>query len=84
VPPEYNDILSLVKTLDEQQGGALRQSNLKQKFLFDLAEESSKRGVSIDGFGTLILFFHWENYVEHSTGVRPDVTKDPDNAGPSR
>jgi hypothetical protein len=84
VPPKYNNIIELVKALDARQSGVLKGADLKQKWLIGLLEESYKRGLSIDEFGTLLLLFHWENYVEFSTGVRPDVTKDPDNAGQGR
>jgi hypothetical protein len=78
VPQKNNSIVGLVQALDARESGVLKGSDLKHKWLCDLATESYKRGVSIDEFGTLLLFFHWENYVEYSTGVRPDVRKSPD------
>jgi hypothetical protein len=72
VPAKYNNLFSLVKTLDAQEGG-----DRMNRWCFDLCSGAHERGASIEDLSTLLLLFHWENYIEYSTGVRPDVTKSP-------
>jgi hypothetical protein len=72
VPAKYNNLLSLVKTLDAREG-----SDRMLKWCFALCSGAHERGASIENLSTLLLLFHWENYMEYSTGVRPDVTKNP-------